>query len=83
MEKASLDWPIVLQYDVKAKYRLIFRKFSGMKFFSGAFALPTKSHARLCPFDKPFKSRVFISRSYENRAIVIVWAAVNAKYKLK
>ena len=25
------DWPIVLQYDVKAKYRLISRKFSGMK----------------------------------------------------
>ena len=27
------DWPIVLQYDVKAKYPLISRKFSGMKFF--------------------------------------------------
>ena len=24
MEKALFDWPIVLQYDVKAKYRLIF-----------------------------------------------------------
>ena len=23
MEKALFDWPIVLQYDVKAKYRLI------------------------------------------------------------
>ena len=33
MEKASFDCPIVLQYDVKAKYRLISRKFSGMKFF--------------------------------------------------
>ena len=33
MEKVSFDWPIVLQYDVKAKYRLISRKFSGMKFF--------------------------------------------------
>ena len=33
MEKALFDWPIVLQYDVKAKYRLISRKFSGMKFF--------------------------------------------------
>ena len=29
MEKALFDWPIVLQYDVKA----ISRKFSGMKFF--------------------------------------------------
>ena len=33
MEKALFDWPIVLQYDVKAKYRLISRKLSGMKFF--------------------------------------------------
>ena len=33
MEKALFDWPIVLQYDVKSKYRLISRKFSGMKFF--------------------------------------------------
>ena len=33
MEKALFDWPIVLQYDVKAEYRLISRKFSGMKFF--------------------------------------------------
>ena len=33
MEKALFDWPIVLQYDVKAKYPLISRKFSGMKFF--------------------------------------------------
>ena len=33
MEKALFDWPIVLQHDVKAKYLLIFRKFSGMTFF--------------------------------------------------
>ena len=33
MEMPLLDWPIVLQYDVKAKYWLISRKFSGMKFF--------------------------------------------------
>ena len=33
MEKALFDWPIVLQYDVKAKDRLISRKFSAMKFF--------------------------------------------------
>ena len=38
MEKALFDWPIVLQYDVKAIYRLISRKFSGMKFFTRAFA---------------------------------------------
>ena len=33
MEKALFDWPIVLQYDVKAKHRLISRKFSRIKFF--------------------------------------------------
>ena len=27
MEKALFDWPIVLQYDVKANYQLIRRKF--------------------------------------------------------
>ena len=32
-EKALFDWPIVLQDDVRAKYRFISRKFSGMKFF--------------------------------------------------
>ena len=33
MEKALFDWQIAFQYDVKAKYRLISRKFSGMTFF--------------------------------------------------
>ena len=33
MGKALFDWPIALQYDAKAKYRLISRKFSGMKLF--------------------------------------------------
>ena len=33
MEKALFDWPVVLQYDVKAKYRLISTKFWGVKFF--------------------------------------------------
>jgi len=32
MEKALFDWPIVLHYDVKVRYRLISKKFSGMKF---------------------------------------------------
>ena len=39
MEKALFDWAIVLQYDVKAKYRLISRKFSGMKFFQPSVCL--------------------------------------------
>ena len=33
VENALFDWPIELQYDVKAKYWLIYRKFLGTKFF--------------------------------------------------
>ena len=54
MEKSLFDWPVVLQYDVIAKYRLISRMFSGMKFFF-------KSQARLYPFDKLIKSLYFRS----------------------
>ena len=83
MEKALFDWSIVLQYDVKAKYLLISRKFSGMKFFHLSVRLTNeKPDAFVCPFDKPIKSLYFrsfvvsvlfarfISRSYENRSIV-------------
>ena len=62
MEKALFDWPIVLQYDVKAKYRLISRKFSGMKFFHLSVRLTNeKPDAFVCPFDKPIKSLCFRS----------------------
>ena len=82
MEKTLFDWPIVLQCDVKAKYRLISRTFSGMKFFHPTVRLTNQKPRafNLCPFDKPitsisvrllflFGSRVFISRSYENRSM--------------
>ena len=49
VEKVLFDWPIVLQYDVKAKYQLISRKFSGMKFFHPRVRLTNQ------------KPRVFIS----------------------
>ena len=42
MEEALFDLPIVLQYDVKAGYRLISRKFLGVKFFH-----LSESHAHL------------------------------------
>ena len=51
MVKALFDWPIVLQYDVKAEYRLISRKFLGMTFF----------HPSVRLFDKPIKSLYFRS----------------------
>ena len=54
MEKASFDWPIVLQYDIRAKYRLISRKFSVMKFFHPSVRL-TNQKPRVYPFDQPMK----------------------------
>ena len=61
MEKALFDWPIVLQYDVKAKYRLISRKFSGMKYFLPERSLNQSHATRLYPFEKPIKSPYFRS----------------------
>ena len=62
MEKALFDWPIVLQYDVKAKHRLISRKFSGMKFFHPRIRLTNRKSRALYPFDQPMKS--LYSRSF-------------------
>ena len=56
MKKALFDWPIVLQYDVNVKYRLISRKFSGMKF------LPARSLNQLQP-----KARRVCIRSITNQ----------------
>ena len=61
MEKALFDWPIVLQYDVKAKYRLISRKFSSMKSFHPSVRLINQKPRALYPFDKPIKSLYFRS----------------------
>ena len=83
MEKELFDWPIMLQYDVKAKSRLISRKFSGMKFFHPSVRLTNQKATRVCirSINQSnrsisvrllflFCSRVFISRSYENRSKV-------------
>ena len=43
MEKALFDWPIVLQYDVRAKYLLIFRRFSEMTFFHPSVRLTNQN----------------------------------------
>ena len=63
MEKALFDWPIVLQYDVKAEYRFISRKFSGMKFFHPSVNSLNQPKATTggYPFDKPIKSHYFRS----------------------
>ena len=48
MEKALSDWPFVLQHDVKEKYRLISRKFSGMKLFHPSVRLTNQKARRVC-----------------------------------
>ena len=48
MEKALFDWPIVLQYDVKAKYRLISRKFFGHWVFSAERSFNQPKATRVC-----------------------------------
>ena len=78
MEKALFDWPIVLQYDVKAKYRLISGKFSEV--FSPKRSLNQPKATLVCfrSINQSSRSisvrllfllcsRFFISRSYENR----------------
>ena len=78
MEKALFDWPIMLQYDVKAKYRLISRKFSSMKFFHASVRLTNQKPPAFVSVRSfvltgrllcLFCSRVFTSRTYENRYI--------------
>jgi len=45
MEKTFFDWPIKLQYDVKAWYRLISRKLSGLKFFHPSVRLTNQKQS--------------------------------------
>ena len=82
MEKALFDWPILLQYDVKAKYRLIARKSFEHEVFSRERSLNQPKATRVCicsinQSNRPislrllclFCLRVFTSRTYENRSI--------------
>ena len=86
MEMALFDWPIVLQYNVNAKCRLISRKFSGMKFFQRRARLHVTNqkprYVCIRPINQSnrtvsvpllflFCSRVFISRSYEKRSTLL------------
>ena len=77
MEKALFDWPILLQYDVKA----ISRKFFGHEVFSAERSLNQPKARCVCirSINQSnrsisvlllflFRSSVFISRSYENRS---------------
>ena len=48
MEKALFDWPIVLHYDIKAKYRLISTKFFGHEVFSPEHLLTLPKATCVC-----------------------------------
>ena len=48
MEKALFDWPMVLQYNVKARYRLISRKFFAHEVFSPERLLNQPKATRVC-----------------------------------
>ena len=82
MEKALFDWPILLQYDVKAKYRFI--SSSRASSFSPERPLnqPKATRFTIRSINQSnrfnsvrllflFRSSVFISRSYENRSIAL------------
>ena len=59
MEETWFDWPIVLYYDVKGKYRLVSsRKFSRKEIVSAEVSLnhPKATYARFYPLDKLIKS---------------------------
>ena len=84
MEKALFDWPIVLQYDVKAKYWLNSRKLFGHEVSSAKHSLnqPKAMHVCNCSIYQSSRSisvcllflfclSVFIQRSYKNRSIRI------------
>ena len=70
MEKASFDWPIVLQYEVKAKYRLISRKLFGHEVFSAERSLHQPKARRVCIRSTNQSNRFIFVRllSYENRS---------------
>ena len=82
-EEALINWPIVLRYDVKAKYRLISGKFFGHEVFSPERSLNQPKATRVCirSINHSNRSffvrcfflfclRVFMSRSYENPSIL-------------
>ena len=79
MEKELFNWPIMLQFNVKAKYRFISRKFFRHEVFSADALFNQPKATPVCIFDKPIKSfysiccfclvRAFISRSYKNCSI--------------
>ena len=70
IEKALFNWPIVFQYDVKVKYRLISSYSERSLKATRVCIRSTNQSNRSIPvcFFFLFCSRVFILRSYKNRS---------------
>ena len=62
VKKALFDWPIVLQYDFKAMYQLISRKFSGMKFLHPSVRLTNQKSRAFVSALFPFVVSVLLAR---------------------
>ena len=78
MEKALFDWPIVLQYDVNAKYRLISRKFFVHEVFSRERSLNQPKATRVC-----IRSINQLNRSISVRLLFVLFARFHLKLTRK
>ena len=63
-KEALINWPIVLRYDVKAKYRLISRKFFGHEVFSPERSLNRPKATRVCIRSINHSNRSFFVRLF-------------------
>ena len=75
MEKAFFDWPVVLQYDVKAKYQLISATFSGVTFFHPSVRITNQKPRAFVSVLYPFVScfcfvRAFLFQGHTKIALI-------------
>ena len=63
-EEALINWPIVLRYDVKAKHRLISRKFFWHEVFSPERSLNQPKATRVCIRSINHSNRSFFVRLF-------------------
>ena len=77
MKKALFDWPIVLQYDVKAKHQFISRKFFELEVFSAKCSLnqPKTMHVCICSTNQYFHSFV-VSVLFARFHFKVIWKSL-------
>ena len=69
MGKVLFDWPIVLQYNAKAKYRKISRKFFGHEVLSSERSLnqPKATRVFFCSTNQSSRSSILFAFSFQGR----------------